>query len=189
VEAVAAAARGGVEFVQVREPDLPDDELRDLLRRIRARVGDEVTIVVNGSERVARTAHCGLHLPARAGLAGPGRLKVRPFGRSVHDDDETGRAMGDRPDYLVLGTIFETASKPGRRAAGVGLVERICRQVRPLPVYAIGGVTISRVPTLVHAGAYGVAVCGEILSANDPQRVAQALMLALQVTTRDSGSG
>jgi len=34
-----------------------------------------------------------------------------------------------------------------------------------------------------------VAVCGEILSANDPQRVAQALMLALQVTTRDSGSG
>jgi thiamine-phosphate diphosphorylase len=186
VKAVTAAARGGVAFVQVREPDLPDDELRELVQRIREGVGKTASIVVNGSERVARTTGSGLHLPARAGIAGPGWRKARPFGRSVHDDDEMGRALRDWPDYLVLGTIYETPSKPGVRPAGVALVERICRQVHPLPVYAIGGITVTRVPAMIHAGAHGVAVCGEILSSNDPERVAQAMTLALEVAARVS---
>ena len=44
---------------------------------------------------------------------------------------------------------------------------------------------VSKIPELLHAGAHGVAVCGAILSANDPRRVAQALALALKVAGGD----
>lgn len=179
---VAQAVRGGVRLVQVREKDLRDDELREVVQRIRAAAaGAQVTLLVNGSARVARTLHTGLHLPAAAPpLAGPGRVPL-PYGRSVHDDGELRAALDDGVDYVVCGTIFPSASKPGRAAGGLALVERVCRQAAPRPVFAIGGVSVTRIPALLHAGAYGVAVCGAILSDNDPRRVAEALCLAIEV--------
>jgi thiamine-phosphate pyrophosphorylase len=188
VDLVTRAVSGGVGIVQVREPDLPDDELRELLQRIRERVPPATTIVVNTSLRVARTAHVGLHLPARAGALGDVDLGGAPFGRSVHDDDELRSALADAPDYVVAGTIFATESKPGRPPGGVALVERICRQAHPTPVYAIGGITVGRVPAVLHAGAHGVAVCGALLMAGDPQRLAEATTLALDVVSRSSAS-
>jgi thiamine-phosphate pyrophosphorylase len=186
VDLVARAVRGGVGIVQVREPDLPDDELRELLQRIREQTPSATTIVVNRSLRVARTAHVGLHLPARAGALGDVDLGDAPFGRSVHDDDEVRCALRDAPDYLIAGTIFATESKPGRAPGGVALLERICRQAHRTPVYAIGGVTVGRVPAVVHAGAHGVAVCGALLTASDPERLAEAMTLALEVASRSS---
>ena len=181
VDLVVQAVRGGVGVVQVREPDLPDDELRELVHRIRGEIDPSVTIVVNGSPRVARTLHIGLHLPARAPRLGNVNLGSAPYGRSVHDDRELGDALDDGVTYLVVGTIFRTNSKAGRRPAGVALVERVCRQAHPLPVYAIGGITVSRIPALIHAGAHGVAACGAYLEANEPERVAQAMALAVEV--------
>jgi thiamine-phosphate pyrophosphorylase len=188
VELVARAVRGGVGIVQLREPDLPDDELRDLLQRIRERVPPSTMIVVNTSVRVARTARVGLHLPARTAALGDVDLGGAPFGRSIHDDEELQRALADAPDYLVAGTIFPTESKPGRAPGGVALLERICRQAGPTPVYAIGGITVGKVPAVVHAGAHGVAVCGALLGAGDPERVAEAMTLALDVVSRSSAA-
>lgn len=181
VDLVGRAVRGGVGMLQVREPGLADDELRDLVHRIRDEVGPEVTIVVNGSSRVARTMRVGLHLPARAPQLGEPALSCSPYGRSVHDDDELRRALADGVSYVLVGTIFHTDSKPSRPPAGVGLVERVCRQAHPLPVYAIGGISVSRVPLVIHGGAHGVAACGAFLLANAPERVAEAMTLAIEV--------
>lgn len=188
VPLIAEAVAGGVGIVQLREKDLPDDELRGLLSRIRERLPAPVPIVVNASSRVARTGGDGLHLPAavdfpRDRFDGE-RDDYTLFGRSVHDADETRRALLDRPSYLVLGTIYPTESKPAHPGSGIGLVERVCSLAAPVPVYAIGGVTVSRVPELLRAGAHGVAVCSAILAANDPRRVAEALSLALEVSAR-----
>ena len=188
VDLLTRAVRGGVGIVQVREPDLPDDELRELLQRIRARVPPATTIVVNTSIRVARTAHVGLHLPARAAALGDVDLGGAPFGRSVHDDDELRCALEDAPDYVVAGTIFATESKPGRAPGGVALLEGICRRAQPTPVYAIGGITVGRVSAVVRAGAHGVAVCGGLLTASDPERLAEAITLALDVVSRSAAS-
>ncbi len=188
VDLVAQAVRGGVGVVQLREPGLPDDELRELVHRIRDEVDPSITIVVNGSSRVARTMHIGLHLPARAPRLGHVDLGSAPYGRSVHDDRELREALDDGVTYLLVGTIFRTDSKPGRRPAGVAFVERVCRQSHPLPVYGIGGITVSRVPALIHAGAHGVAACGAYLEASEPQRVAQAMALAIEVATASEGT-
>ena len=184
VELVSRSVRGGVGMVQIREPDLPDDELRELVRRIREIVAPSTVLSVNRSVRVARTSHVGLHLPANAPPVRGIDLGRAPLGRSVHDDDELRAALDDGADYILAGTVFPTESKPGRRPAGVALIERLCRQAHPTPVYAIGGISVTRVPNVIHAGAHGVAVCGALLTANDPERVAQALSLALQVSIR-----
>lgn len=184
VEVVAAAVRGGVGLVQIREPELTDDALRDWVWRIRDAVSPETRLLVNPSVRVARTLRVGLHLPARAAPLGETDLGGELYGRSVHDDDELARALEERVDYIVLGTIFPTRCKPGHPGAGLTLVERICRQVSPLPVFAIGGVTVARIPQLIHAGAHGIAVSSALLTANDPARVAQAMTLALDVARR-----
>jgi len=184
VPLVAKAVEGGVGFVQLRERDLPDDELRPLVRELRDALGGAATIVVNTAYRVARTDDLGLHLPASAPLpwsGGGGRPAL--FGRSAHDPEEAALAVSENADYLVLGTIYPSESKPGHPGAGLELVREIGRQVEPMPVYAIGGVRVSRIPDLIHAGAHGVAVCGAILGANDPRRVAEAMTLALTVAS------
>ncbi len=181
VALVAAAAGGGVRLVQVREPDLKDDELYALARRIRDSCTSEVRLVVNGSLGVARALGVGLHLPAAAPALGETRPAGLLHGRSVHDEAELRSALADGADYLVAGTVFPTESKPGRAPQGLAWVERVCRQVAPLPVFGIGGIAVARVPAVLHAGAHGVAVCGAILSASDPQRVAEGLNLAITV--------
>jgi thiamine-phosphate diphosphorylase len=187
VTLVAAAVRGGVGWILVREPDLTDDALRELVVRIRTAVLPGTLLSVRGSARVARTLGLGLHLPAAAPRAGPGASRHRPYGRSVHDDAELASALEDGADYVVAGTIFATVSKPGRRAGGLALLERTCRQAHPVPVYAIGGIGVARVPAVVHVGARGIAVCGALLEDNDPGRVAEALTLALQVAGATPG--
>lgn len=185
---VAQAVAGGVGIVQLRERDLPDDELRGLLDRIRKELPREVPVVVHGSTRVARTMRAGLHLPARvpfpAGPADGSRADYPLLGRSAHDLVEAADALRDDPSYLIVDAVFPTDSKPGRPGPHAGLVEGAARLVRPVPVYAIGGISVSTVPELIRAGAHGVAVCGAILSANDPRRVAEALALALEVSCR-----
>lgn len=181
VQLVDEAVRGGVGIVQVREKDMHDDELRDLVQRIRVAIGCEATVVVNGSRRVARTQQTGLHLAANAPPPGEIDLLGAPVGRSVHDDEELASACRQGVDYVVAGTIYRSAGKPNRAPGGLALLERICRQAHPLPVFAIGGVEVGRIPALLHAGAHGVAVCGAILSDNDPRRVAEAMTLAIEV--------
>jgi thiamine-phosphate pyrophosphorylase len=186
VRLVASAVRGGVGIVQVREPDLPDDELRLLVRSIRSETGPATTIVAHGSLRVALTARVGLHLPARAAPVGSLDLRGAPLGRSVRDGNELRRALADGPDYLLTGPIFPGPSAPEGGAGGVAALERLCLAARPTPVFAAGGVRVARVPAVIRAGAHGVAVCGAVLGANDPERVAQAMSLALEVACRSA---
>ena len=115
-----------------------------------------------------------------AGLDGVhlGRLSMAPavvrpllregtwVGVSVHDPEEA-QAAGADADYLVMGTVFATASHPGRTGSGLAGVAHV-RAVVSLPLFATGGVTAERVPEVVAAGAQGVAVLRGIWSRDDP---------------------
>jgi len=184
---VLAAVRGGVGVVQVREKGLPDDELERLLRELRASLPDETLLLVNARGDLARGLGIGLHLPAGAPPeAGEG---ARPLGRSAHDDLEVARALAEGVDYLIVGTVFPTASKPDRPGDGIEHLRRLARLARPAPVYAIGGITVSHVPEVIHAGSHGIAVCGGILEASDPRRAAEAYSLALTVAAGGRAHG
>ena len=86
--------------------------------------------------------------------------------RSVHSIDEARVAVGEGADFLVVGSIYETPSHPGRTGVGTGLLREAARLGRP--VIAIGGITAERVPELKAAGAYGVAAIRALWQADDP---------------------
>ncbi len=179
VDVVEAAVAGGVGLVQVRERDLPEPEVAVLLQRILERLrGTPARLLVNGHGALARAFGIGLHLPAAA----PPPPPPRPFlcGRAVHDEEESRGALAEGAAYVVVGPVFPTGSKPGHPGAGLATLARLARQVAPIPVYAIGGLTPDRVASVVNAGAHGVAVRSAILGAPDPGRAARAFVEALE---------
>jgi len=101
------------------------------------------------------------------------------IGASVHALDEAIQAERDGADYLVVGTMFNTRTHPGKVPEGPMLMQKIREAVR-LPLIGIGGITAENAPSVMSAGADGVAVISEILSASDPTQAARRLWLALQ---------
>ena len=104
-------------------------------------------------------------------------------GRSVHSVAEASAAARDgNCDYLVFGMVFESASKPkGHTIAGLDALAAVCAAV-PLPVLAIGGITLARVPEIVRAGAAGLAAIGLFATGTDREfgRTVDAIRLAFR---------
>ena len=178
VAAVEAAVSGGADAVQLREKDMPPEELLALARRLRAVTQGRALLVVNGPLEVAVAIGAdGVHLPEGA------PLPLRPragllVGCSVHSAEGARRAQAGGADYLVAGPVYETRSHPGVAPVGLALVEEIVGVVR-VPVLAIGGVTAGRVEEVVRAGASGVAVISAVLAQPDLRAAAEALRRAL----------
>jgi thiamine-phosphate pyrophosphorylase len=163
---VRAAARDGVDLVQVRERDLDDRALLALVRRVIAEVaGTPARVLVNDRLDVALAAGAhGVHLRGDSIAASRVRaMAPRGFlvGRSVHALDEA--IAIDREgavDYVIFGTVFASAGKPaGHPVAGVEALARVCAAVRT-PVLAIGGIDAARAVEARRAGAQGVAAIG-----------------------------
>lgn len=164
VARLTLAAEAGVDLVQVREPDLSGAELVALVRRVVTATRDTTArVVVNERLDVAFAAGAhGVHLrgdsmPTAAArqLAPAGFL----IGRSAHTVDEAVNAAAEGADYVVLGTVFETVSKPGQRAAGLTLLATAAERCSA-PVLAIGGMTVARAADVAEAGAAGLAAIG-----------------------------
>ena len=181
VERVAAAVAGGVDMVQLREKELPVGELMELALRLRPITQDEALLVINDRLDVALAAGAdGLHLPQDSLSVGHAR-RVAPHilvGKSVHDLGSAELAAGEGASYLVLGTIFPTFSKPGAATGGLPRVSQVASKLN-CPVLAIGGVDSSNVPSVMGAGAGGIAVVSAILGAPDPEEAARELKGAM----------
>ena len=162
-EAVAA----GIDLVQIREREMEAAHLADVVSQaVAAARGSATRIVVNDRLDVALACGAdGVHL--RADSVPPARVRalVPPgflVGRSVHAADEAAQVAPD-VDYLIAGTVFPTASKPGAgRWLGDAGLAGVTHAVA-VPVLAIGGVTIELLPRVAAAGAAGIAAIGLFL--------------------------
>lgn len=155
-----AIAGGPIDAVQIREKDLTDRGLFDLVVCARRALPDHVTLLVNRRVDVALAAGAdGVHLTSDA--VPPGELRRR-FGRdlligvSTHHVEEVERAYEAGADYVTFGPVWET---PSKRAYGPpqGLAALDRATTVGIPVLALGGVTISRAPKAAAAGAAGIA--------------------------------
>jgi thiamine-phosphate pyrophosphorylase len=179
VDAAAEALEGGVNAVQLREKDLPPEDLLPLARRLRAVTRDRAALIVNGPLEIALAADAeGVHLPEAAPAI---ERPARPFllGRSVHSREAAERSWAECSDYLIAGPVFESASHPSAAPGGTRLIEDIAGAVA-VPVLAIGGITPDRVSKVMHAGASGVAVISAILGAGSPAAAAREFREALE---------
>jgi thiamine-phosphate pyrophosphorylase len=154
---LADVARARVGAVQIREKDLDDRALWELVRTARALLPPETRLLVNGRLDLALAAGAdGVHLPSD-GL--PVAALRRRFGREVligvstHRVEEVAEAKREGADYATFGPVWETPGKGG----GVGVRELARAAAAGLPVLALGGVTIERFGEVASAGAAGVA--------------------------------
>ena len=92
----------------------------------------------------------------------------RCIGYSAHEAAEAKAAVDEGADFVLLGTIYATASHPARPGAGPDLV-RATAATTNAPVIAIGGITPERVAEVVAARAHGVAVLGGVFRSGDPR--------------------
>jgi thiamine-phosphate pyrophosphorylase len=178
---LAAALASGVDLVQLRDKELGDDDLVETARIFR-RVADEHGALFVLNDRPDLVAACradGVHVgqedtpvaEARR-IVGPGKL----IGLSTHSPEQIAAAEG--VDYISVGPVWETPTKPGRPAVGLELVAEAARTA-PFPFFAIGGIDESNVDEVVAAGATRIAVVRAIRDAADPGAAARALRSAL----------
>ncbi len=195
-EIVAAAVRGGVDWVQVREKDLDGAPLLALVREILAAAraaNPEARVIVNRRVDVALAAEAhgaqlgfdALPVAEARALLGANAL----LGVSAHSASEVASAARAGASYAQLAPIFAPSSKPASRAPlGLAVLREVARA--GIPVIAQGGIDAQRAAACVHAGAAGVAVTGELCSAGDPELAARALRRALDSgRVRQSGPG
>ncbi len=159
---VRAAIRAGIDIVQIREKDLPTRELADLAgAAVEAARGTRTRIVVNDRLDVALAiGAAGVHLgnqsiPAEAVR----RVAPKEFlvGVSCHSLEEARAAEAAKADYIVLGPIFETASKfQYGPPLGLDKLRDVAAKVS-VPVIALGGITVERVKPCLNAGTAGIA--------------------------------
>ena len=184
-EVVEALVEAGARLLQVRGKRLGDRALCELAREVvaAARAGGAL-VLVNERPDVARIAGAdGVHvgqedMPA----ADVRRLMPVPalVGLSTHDVAQVRAAPDGVLDYVAIGPVFATRSKAAPDPA-VGLEGvAAARASTSLPLIAIGGITCANSASVVEAGADGVAVISEVMTAGDPGRAFRALAAALQ---------
>jgi thiamine-phosphate pyrophosphorylase len=96
------------------------------------------------------------------------------IGCSIHTPEEATAAVKEGADFLVVGTVYESTSHPGRPAAGLDLVRDTSRL--GIPIIAIGGITPARAQEVWEAGAYGIAAIRALWKAADPAAAALDLL-------------
>jgi thiamine-phosphate diphosphorylase len=174
VEKVAAAVAGGLDWVHVREKDLDDEALVELVRRMVEVADGRAKVVVNGPESVAERAGAyGVHCPEDADV--PNKMR---WGRSVHSVDVAVRAEADGAEWVVLGPVFATETHPGRAPVGLRMLREVVARVE-VPMLGIGGIDATNAREVTDAGASGVAVIRAILAAGDARGAAVGLREAL----------
>lgn len=169
VRFVEAAGIAGIDLIQIRERDVSGRELEELVTRcVRAIERSAARVVVNDRTDVAlAVGAAGVHLRADSVEA----ARIRAFvpaafviGRSVHSASEAADPR-DEVDYLLLGAVFQTSSKPsGHPTINLAEVARAASR-STVPVLAIGGVTPGSLTRIAGTGAAGVAAIGWFLDA------------------------
>ncbi len=178
-ERVERALEGGVTCVQLREKQREfSDFLRDALelRTLCHRFG--VPMLIDDDVEIAlQSGADGVHVGAEDTPVSEVRRKCGPsfcIGATARTVEQARRAEADGADYLGVGALFSSPTKPNAIPVSRELLRKICASVR-IPCVAIGGITAERVPTLAGTGIRGIAVVSALFGADDIRAAAQAL--------------
>lgn len=176
-----AALGGGVDIVQLREKQLGRAEIERAADTYR-RVADTYSalFIVNDDPDLARACDAdgvhvgkGAEVEAARELLGPDAI----IGLSTHSESEIAAAADLPVDYIAVGPIWETPTKPGRPAVGLELVSYGAAHATR-PFFAIGGIDAGNAEQVVRAGARRLCVVRAIGDAADPGAAAGELRRA-----------
>ena len=190
---VRAAVDGGVDILQIRSKELDGGAYARLAERVGAIAAQaNIPYFVNDRVDVAVAVNAtGVHL-GQKDLAVDAARRIMPHGlvgRSSHESAHALKAIEERADYFAVGPVWETPTKPGRKAAGLRYVHEIATLKPDIPWYAIGGIDHENIHEVIEGGARRIACVRAILDARDPAKAASALKAALDGAPPISNAG
>ncbi len=171
-----AAIRGGATCIQLREKGLDDAELLARAKDLREMTRKQnVLFIMNDRPDIARLAAAdGVHV-------GQGDLSVADVrriaggrslvGKSTHTIEQFKTALDESPDYVAVGPMFPSTTKPQEHIAGPQTLAA-ARELTDLPIVGIGGITSASAESVVAAGANTIAVCSAIIGAANAESAA-----------------
>lgn len=183
---ITSACRAGVRMLQIRDKDLSDDVLTARVEAAvaiarNAAAARPPLVIVNDRVHVAAQAGAdGVHVGANDMAVTEARqlLGTRAIiGRTAHAIDEARQAVADGADYLGVGPCFPSTTKAFAAHASQAFLAEAAKL--PLPVFAIGGITVDRIGELRALGIERVAVAAAITSTADPAVSARSFLDAL----------
>lgn len=186
---VEAAYRGGADIVQMRSKNVSDAALYQLGIRWR-KIADKFRKLFFVNDRMdlalaveADGVHLGqddLPMQAFRKITARGELFI---GRSTHSLHEALAAEREGVDYIGVGPIFETPTKPTYKPVGLDLIRAVKRRIQ-IPFVCIGGIDPSNIHYVVEAGGVRVAVVRAIFAAKDVTETTRKLREALEKNER-----
>jgi thiamine-phosphate pyrophosphorylase len=182
-EVVGPALDGGVDLVQLREKKAGDGAVVAAGATLRALCHERGALfVMNDRPDLALAAGAdGVHVGQEDEDVGRARALVGDdllVGVSTHSEEQIEAALRSSADYLGVGPVHPTATKPGVPAVGLALVRHAASSAVK-PFFAIGGLDLTTVSDVVAAGARRIAVVRAVRDAADPRAAAAALRAAL----------
>jgi len=188
-ELLGAALDGGAGMLELRDKAIEDDAaLVDAARPFReAAERHGVPFILNDRPDLVRECGAdGVHVGQDDTPVAEARGQIGPdhiIGLSTHSPEQLAAACSAppqaRPDYISLGPVWETPTKQGRPATGLGLIEHAAREAT-LPWFAIGGIDGANVGDVVAAGAERIVVVRALRDSEDPAAEARALRDAIE---------
>jgi len=178
VDLASAFLAGGATLLQLRAKHASSGWMLDAATRIVERAqAAGATVIVNDRADVARLSGAnGVHLgqdDLRPALARAIVGDAAVVGWSTHTAGQMDAALAEPITYFAIGPVFGSATKDtGYDAVGLDRVRDASgrARTRDLPLVAIGGITLDTAPEVIEAGADSVAVIGDLLAGNDPER-------------------
>ncbi len=177
LDAVASALKGGVDILQLREKTMPANRIIELGKKIKLLCAEYgATFIVNDRVDIAYVLEAdGVHLgqddmdveSARKILGNNAIIGV-----STHAPEQAQKAVADGADYIGMGPVFTTPTKPGRKSVGLEYVEWVSNNI-DIPAFAIGGIDPDNVNEVIAHGAKRIAVVRAIINAENPEYAAK----------------
>ncbi len=178
-ETAAAALRGGADVLQLREKDLPDRELIERAARLAALCREhEALMIVNDRPDIALASGAdGVHL-GQDDMSVAAARRILPstaiIGVSTHTSEQITQAVDASPDYIAVGPMFDTATKPQEHIAGPTLLAGAKKRTS-IPLVAIGGIDDQNVSRVLAASPCCVCVCAAVVAQADVESAARRL--------------
>lgn len=177
---------GGVGIVQLREKSATDRELVEALRKCRRAIGgsgallaanDRADIAAASGADVLHLGQDDLDLKTARKITGGAAL----IGLSTHSFAQAMKALEEAPDYISVGPVFSSPTKPDKKPVGVKLLKRVVAAAGNTPVVAIGGASLENLEEALDAGASGVAMISALAK---PKTLEKTLKKANEILER-----
>ena len=166
-----AMIRGGVDIIQLRAKQAEPEEVLALAQKLKPLFArQEALFIINDHADVAREVDAdGLHIGQDDGTVAAARAKLHAdqlVGKSTHSVEQAVAAAKEGADYIGVGPLFPTPTKPDYPAVGLDLIHQV-RQRVDIPQFCIGGIKLENLREVVAAGATRAVVVSGILQAED----------------------